>query len=171
VRYVICFLFLLLTLIARISDADSVASTSSDPINNDIAYVNPDEHDNSYGYFIKRFDSYSVGTGNAYIYNDGAGTSSIAGTIKIRGMLNRAIQVDITNMSDAGTNTVGVFLANGTTTTGILWATDTETVYSGTQTGSINVSKPFDFIRVGVKRSGTSSADFTVRESYNRVAK
>lgn len=148
----------------------------NDPIYNDITYILPDEHDNTYGYFVNRFNAYAVGTGNTYIYNDGAGSSSSAGAIKIRGMTNRVVQIEITNMQDAGTNTIGFFMANGTTTP-TLWALIYEAVYngtvtsSGTTTGSIVLSEPHDYDRIGIKRSGTSTADVTVKETYTRVWK
>ena len=168
-KYLPCFLFLLLTSLISLSHADSV-TVSSDPINNDITYILPDEHDNTYGYFVKRFDSYAVGTGNAYVYNDGGGMSSTAGAVKIRGMTNKSIHVETTSMGDAGTITVGLFMANGTTTP-TSWVTISETVYSGTQTGSIAASQMRDYDRIGIKRSGTSTADITVKETYTREAR
>ena len=173
-RYLFCVI-LFLTSLVNLSFADSVV-VSSDPLANDVTYIIPDEHDNVYGYFVNRFDSYNVGTSNAYVYNDGGGTSSTAGAIKIRGMTDKVVQIDITNMGDAGTNTIGFFMANGTTTP-TLWSLIYEAVYngtvtsSGTTTGSIVLSEPHDYDRIGVKRSGTSSADFTVKETYTRSAK
>ena len=173
-KYLACFLFLLLTSL-NIVHADSVV-VSSDPIANDVYYVNPDEHDNAYGYFIKRFNSYTVGTGNAYVYNDGGGTSSTAGAIKIRGMTNKVVLIEITNMSDAGTNTIGFFMANGITTP-TLWTLISESVFngtltsSGTQSGSVSLAQMHDYDRIGIRRSGTSGADFTVYESYSREAR
>ncbi len=169
----ICCIILFLTSITSLSSAASVA-VSSDPINDDITYINPDEHDNSHGYFVTRFNSYTVGTSNAYIYNDGGGSSSSAGAVKIRGMTNKVVQIEITNMLDAGTNTIGFFMANGTTTP-TLWALVYEAIYngtvtsSGTTTGTIPLSEACDYDRIGIKRRGTSSADFTVKESYTRT--
>ena len=171
-KYAIYCLFLLLPSLLY---ADSVADPS-DPINNDITYILPNEHDNAYGYHIRRLISYTVGTGNTNIYNDGAGSSSSAGAIKIRGMTNKTVQIDITNMNDGGTNTISFYMANGTTTP-TLWSFVSESVFYGTTTSAgsttsfVSLSQMGDYIRVGIKRSGTSSADFTVKESYNREVK
>lgn len=168
-----CVVFLLASI--NITHAAQIADPN-DSISNDITYILPDEHDNTYGYFVKRFDAYAVGTGNAYIYNDGASSSSSAGAIKIRGMTNRVVQIEITNMQDAGTNTIGFFMANGTTTP-VLWALIYEAIYngtvtsSGTITGSINLSEAHDYSRIGIKRQGTSAADITVKETYTRIWK
>lgn len=167
-KLILCCSVLFLTSL-RITHAEPI-SISSDSINNDITYILPDEHDNAYGYYIKRFNAYSVGTGNAYVYNDSGGTSTSAGTIKIRGMTSKSIHVETTNMQDAGTITVGLFMANGTTTP-TSWVTISETVYSGTQTGSIAATQSHDYARIGIKRSGTSTADITVKETYTRVWK
>lgn len=172
-KYLCCAILFLASLI-NLSFADSVV-VPSDSLANDVYYDNPDEHDNVYGYFVKRFDSYSVGTGNAYVYNDSGGTSSTAGAIKIRGMTNKVVLIQITNMSDSGTNTVGFFMGNGTTTP-TLWTLISESVFngtitsSGTQSGSVVLTQMYDYDRIGVKRSGTSAAEFTVYESYNREA-
>lgn len=173
-KLIFCFLVLFLASL-RITHAAPI-SDSSDPINDDIVYILPDEHDNVYGYFIKRFDSYAVGTGNAYVYNNGGGTSSTAGAIKIRGMTNKVVQINITNMSDAGTNTIGFFMANGTTTP-TLWSLVSESIFTGTVTsagtvaGIVSLSQMGDYDRIGIRRSGTSSADFTIKESYTRESK
>lgn len=167
-KAILCFFVLLLTSFSVVRAA--TIADPNDPISNDITYILPDEHDNSYGYFVKRFDAYAVGTGNVYIYNDGAGSSGTAGTIKIRGMANKSIHFESTNMQDAGTITVGLFMANGTTTP-TSWVTISETVYSGTQTGSIACAQTHDYDRIGIKRSGTSTADITVKETYTRVWK
>lgn len=167
-KTILCSLVLLFTSF-NVVHAATIADPN-DPITNDITYLLPDEHDNTYGYFVKRFDAYAVGTGNAYIYNDGAGSSNTAGAIKIRGMTNKSIHFESTNMQDAGTITVGLFMANGTTTP-TSWVTISETVYNGTQTGSIACTQTHDYDRIGIKRSGTSTADITVKETYTRIWK
>ena len=119
------------------------------------------------GIYSNRYVSYSVGTSNVYVYNNVGGTLSSAGCLKIRGFPDKVVQIEITNMSDAGTNTIGFFMANGTTTPTV-WSLIYEAVYNGTVTDSIMLSEPHDYGRIGVRRSGTSAADFTVTETYTR---
>lgn len=168
-------LFLLLPITANLSHAAKVADPN-DPIYNDIEFVPADDIDNTFGYFVNRLRSYAVGTDGVYIFNDGGGTGTAAGAVRTRGMTNRTLQIDITNMQEPGTNTVGIFGANGTITPTV-WATLAEINYngtvttSGTQSSGIAISEPYDWIRIGAKRSGDTSADFTIKESYNREAK
>lgn len=169
-RYKAILFSLVLLLTSLTSTHAAFIADTNDPITNDISYILPDEHDNTYGYFVKRYDAYAVGTSNAYVYNDSGGTSSTAGAIKIRGMTNKSIHFESTNIQDAGTITVGLFMANGTTTP-TSWVTISETVYSGTQTGSIACTQTHDYDRIGIKRSGTSTADVTVKETYTRLWK
>lgn len=161
---VFCMLFLLLTASLREVQADAVAD-SYDPISNDITYVPADESGKGKGIVVVRLSSYTVGTSGVYLYNDGGGTSTSAGAIKTRGKVNRNIQINITNMKEAGTNTVSIEVANGTTTP-TLWATVVEINYIGTSTAGFPMSEGHDYTRIGVKRSGDNSADFTIKESY-----
>ena len=171
----LCILFLLLTSSVSTSYAVTVADPN-DSIYNDIEIVPADEIDNTFGYFVNRLRGYTVGTDGVYIFNDSGGTGTAAGAVRTRGMTNRTFQVDITNMKEPGTNTVGIFGANGTITP-TMWATLAEINYngtvttSGTQSSGIAISEPHDWLRIGVKRSGDTSADFTVKESYTREAK
>lgn len=164
-KVILCFFVLFLSCLNLIQAAQ--IADPNDSISNDITYILPDEHDNVYGYYVKRFDSYVIGTSNTYVYNDGAGSSSTAGAIKIRGMTNKSIHFESKNIQDAGTITVGLFMANGTITP-TSWVTISETVYSGTQTGSIACPQTHDYDRIGIKRSGTSTADITIKETYTR---
>ena len=168
-------LFLLLPLSENLSHAAKVADPN-DPIYNDIEFVPADDIDNTFGYFVNRLSSYAVGTDGVYVFNDGGGTGTAAGAVRTRGMSNRTLQIDITNMKEPGTNTIGIFGANGTTTP-TMWATLAEIDYNGTvttngtQASGIVISEPHDWLRIGVKRSGANTADFTIKESYTREAK
>ena len=174
-RVVFCILFLLLSSLLNISHAAKVADPN-DPIYNDIEFIPADDLDNTFGYFVNRLNAYTVGTSGTYVFNDGGGTGTAAGAVRIRGMTNRTFQIDITNMKEPGTNTVIICGANGTVTPTV-WATLAEINYNGTvttsgsQSSGIAISEPHDWVRIGVKRSGDTSADFTIKESYNREAK
>ena len=174
VKKLILALFLLLPITANLSHAAKVADPN-DPIYNDIEFVPADDIDNTFGYFVNRLRSYAVGTDGVYIFNDGGGTETAAGAVRTRGMTSKTFQIDITNMKEPGTNTVIICGANGTTTP-TMWATLAEIDYNGTvttngtQASGIVISEPHDWLRIGVKRSGANSADFTIKESYTREA-
>lgn len=145
--------------------AQSVAD-SYDPIANDITYIPADESGKGKGFIVSRLVSYTIGTSGVYIYNDGGGTGSTAGAIKMRGKSRKSVQINITNMKEEGTNTVTIEVANGTTTPA-LWGTAAEFNYTGTATDAFVVTEEHDFIRYGAKRTGDNSADFTIIESYS----
>lgn len=123
----------------------------------DITYI-------SNGVYVERFRNYSLGTSNAYIYNKyGSSTPSTAGSFNVIEYRKKGLRIDITGLLDAGTTTLGIFHADGTTTT---WSTCTEIVYSGTQSASFPISEDPQFQRMGIKRSGTSTATVTLTEIY-----
>lgn len=161
-------LFLVLLFFSNRLMADGTATVNGVPIT-----TTEDETSSSRILYAVRFDSYTLGTSNAYIYNNAGGTSSSAGCLKVRGMTGKTVQLEITNMKEPGTNTIGIFMANGTTTP-TLWALIYEAVYngtitaSGTQTGSIPITEMHDYCRLGIKREGNNSADFTIKETYTR---
>lgn len=164
-KYILILVFIFFGFIK--SGYGSSVASSSDSISNDVYGVVADEHDNSYGYYVKRFDSYTLGTSNSYVFNDGGGTATTEGWIKTRGMTSRSLCFDITGIGDAVTITVGIFGGNGTPTPTIAM-TYSETVYSGTSSADIVNGSKADWNRIGVKRSGTSSGSLTIYESYSR---
>lgn len=123
------------------------------------------ETDGVIGIQINQFDSYTLGTANTYVYNDSGSTTNTAGSYKTLPFEFKSLCLDITSLNDAGTTTVGIFAANGTTD---IWSTYSETTYSGTQSTIITLSIYPEYMRAGIKRSGTSSASVTLKELYLR---
>lgn len=116
------------------------------------------------GVSIVQFNGYSLGTSNAYVYNDSGSSTALAGQYYILPYRVKNLEVDITNLRDAGTTTIGIFTASGGTNT--TWFTDAEIAYSGTQSTSFPISENSEFMRVGAKRSGTGAGSLTVKLLY-----
>lgn len=116
------------------------------------------------GIRVDRFLAYSLGTSNAYVYNDsGSATPSTAGSLGVLSYRVKNLDIDITGLKEAGTTTIGIFTANGTTS---IWFTDVEIEYSGTSSSSFPIVENSQFMRIGAKRSGANSATLTVKETY-----
>ena len=126
---------------------------------NGLAVVNIDK-----GIRVTRFNGYTLGTSNAYVYNDsGSSTPSTAGALDIITYRIKGVRINITNLLDAGTTTLGIFHADGTTTT---WNAAAEATYSGTQSASFPITENAQFQRIGIKRSGDFAGSVTVTEIY-----
>mgnify|MGYP001565585870 FL=1 len=159
------FAFLLITLCSHQAWA-TMPPVGSGTVNG-VTY-NTVETGSVYGRRYDRFDLYNTGTSNAYVYNSSGGTLTANGSVPVHEFQYKTIIVDITGITtDAGTTTIGIFYAIGSTTP---WVVGTESVISGTS--SFKYAIPLDdrpeFIRIGAKRSGTSTASLTVKELYLR---
>ena len=116
------------------------------------------------GVSIVPFNGYNLGTSNAYVYNDTGSSTALAGQYYVLPYRVKNIEINITNLKDAGTTTIGIFTASGGTNT--TWFTDTEITYSGTQSASFPIIENSEFMRIGAKRSGDDAGSLTVKLLY-----
>ena len=115
------------------------------------------------GVSIVPFNGYNLGTSNVYVYNDSGSSTAAAGQFQILPYRVKNIEIDITNLLDAGTTTIGIFTANGTNST---WFASAEPTYSGTQSASFPILENSEFMRIGAKRSGDNAGSLTVKLLY-----
>mgnify|MGYP001601443957 CR=1 FL=1 len=115
------------------------------------------------GVSIVPFNGYNLGTSNAYVYNDTGSSTALAGQYYVLPYRVKNIEINITNLKDAGTTTIGIFTANGTNST---WFASAEPTYSGTQSASFPILENSEFMRIGAKRSGDNAGSLTVKLLY-----
>lgn len=115
------------------------------------------------GVRIVRFDAYLLGSSSSYVYNDsGSSTPSDAGAYNVLNYRFKSVRIDITGLSAAGTTTLSIQHADGTTTT---WSEAAVITYTGTASASFPISEDPEFQRLGVKYSN-GTATIRLTETY-----